>query len=134
MFPRDATHVIAARRLMMKIALHFILPAVNVFFVFIGFPGPGTYLIGLGLIFYRICRINSSKLLDMGREITQNRLISRYCYFYYVFQAFGDPATPRRGFFFLAKTRPRIFGTCPFWDLSNFMDFGVPRGSLLSTF
>ena len=54
------------------------LPAIKVFFVFIGFPGTGTYLIGLGLIVYRICRINLSKWLDMGRKMTWYRLISRY--------------------------------------------------------
>ena len=32
----------------------------------------------------------------------------------------------RRDFFVVSKTRPRIFGTCPFWSWSTFIDFRAP--------
>ena len=44
-------------------------------------------------------------------------------------QAFSGLERSRRGLFFLKKTRPRIFGTRPFWILSVFIDFGIPKST-----
>ena len=92
---------------------------------------PPAPLIQSGSISDLICRRNLPEWWDMSRNMTRNRLISVYCYFCCVFQAFGDPATPRR-LFFLEKTRPNCLehvksDYCPFWSILRSSTKHPPR-------